>query len=49
MTGYMRNAIFYTIAKNDFFKKIKIQDKRFSREQVAAVLLHREMDKKVLK
>jgi hypothetical protein len=36
MTGDMRNWIFYSVVKQDFFKKIKIPQRRFAREQVAA-------------
>lgn len=36
MTGDMRNWIFYTMVKHDFFKKIRLPARRFAREQVAA-------------
>lgn len=36
MTGDMRNWIFFTVVKHDFFKKIRIPQRRFAREQVAA-------------
>jgi len=36
MTGDMRNWIFYTVVKHDFFDKIKIRKRRYAEEQVAA-------------
>ena len=36
MTGDMRNWIFYTVVKHEFFEKIKIAKRRYAREQVAA-------------
>lgn len=36
MTGYMRNWIFHTLVKNKFFKKIRIPQRRYAKEQVAA-------------
>ena len=36
MTGDMRNWIFYTVAKHDFFNKIEIRKRRYAKEQVAA-------------
>lgn len=36
MTGDMRNWIFFNVVKQDFFTKIKIPQRRFAREQVAA-------------
>jgi hypothetical protein len=36
MTGDMRNWIFYTVVKHDFFNKIEIRKRRFAKEQVAA-------------
>jgi hypothetical protein len=36
MTGDMRNWIFYTVVKHDFFNKIEIRKRRYAKEQVAA-------------
>jgi len=46
MTGDMRDTIFYNIGKHAFLSKIRIPQKRFAREQVAAQIVKNEFNKR---
>ena len=46
MTGDMRDTIFYDIGKHAFLSKIRIPQRRFAREQVAAQIVLNEFNKR---
>ena len=46
MTGDMRDTIFYDIGKHAFLSKIRIPQRRFAREQVAAQIVLNEFSKR---
>lgn len=46
MTGDMRDKIFYVIGKHAFLSKIRIPQKRFAREQVAAQIVLNEFSRR---
>jgi hypothetical protein len=46
MTGDMRDIIFYDIGKHAFLSKIRIPQRRFAREQVAAQIVLNEFSKR---
>jgi hypothetical protein len=46
MTGDMRDTIFYDIGKHAFLSKIRIPERRFAREQVAAQIVLNEFNKR---